>query len=103
MDFDWSAIDEIVWPSWRRPLMLVDRFMRNIWLLEPDMEQAEFGCNIKFEVGAFIPREDSNTDELLRLGILAPADVAGTRRTDRIVGLKVSPVEYDCFDKPAPE
>jgi len=61
------------------------------------------GCNIKFEVEALvIPMEDSDTDELLRLGIVKPADVAGTRETGRGVGLEITSVEYDCLDNQIP-
>ena len=99
MDFDWSVIDELVWPSCR-PMMLGDRFMRNIWLLVSRMEEHESdGCNIKFEVGAFFPMADSDTDELLALGIIMlPADVAGTRGTGKEVGFLMTPVEYNFFD-----
>jgi len=51
-DFDWSAIDELVWPSCRRPMMLGERFMRNIWLLIPGLEEHELDglkINLKLE------------------------------------------------------
>ena len=103
-DFDWSAIDELVWPSSRRPMMLGERFMRNIWLLIRGLEEHELdGCNMKFEVGAFIPIADSDTDERLRLGLEIPGDVVGTDGIGREGRLEITPVEYDCFDKPDPE
>jgi len=68
------------------------------------MEEHELdGFNIKFEVGAFIPMADSDTDERLRLGIVLPANVVGTCGTGREVGFEITPVEYDCFDKPDAE
>ena len=53
-----------MWPSCRRPMMLGERFIRNIWLLIPGLEEHELdGYNMKFEVGAFIPMTDSDIDE----------------------------------------
>ena len=78
LDFDWSAIDELVWLSCQRPMMLGDRFMRNIWLMESGMYDFEDICNEKFEAGTFIPGADSDSAELLRLWILSPAEFAGT-------------------------
>jgi len=103
-DFDWSAIDELVWPSCRRPMMLGARFIRNIWLLVPGMEEHELDSRkIKFEVGAFIPLADADRDERLRLGVDIPGDIVGTDGIGREGRLEVTPVEYDCFDKPEPE
>ena len=103
-DFDWSAIDELVWPSCRRPMMLGERFMRNIWLLIPGLEEHELdGINMKFEVGAFIPMGDADMDERLRLGVEVPRDVVGRDGVSREGRLEITPVEYECFDKPDPE
>jgi len=78
-DFVWSAIDELVWPSCRRPIMLGERFMRNIWLLIPGLEEHKLdSCNIKFEIGALIAMADADTDERLRLDVEVPGDVVGT-------------------------
>ena len=77
--------------------------MRNIWLLIPGLEEHELdGCNMKFEVGAFIPMADSDTDERLRLRVDVPG-VVGTDGIGREGRLEITPVEYECFDKPEPE
>ena len=52
--------------------------MRNIWWMIPGLEEHELdSCNMKFEVRAFIPMDDSDTDERLRLGVEVPGDVVG--------------------------
>jgi len=103
-DFDWSAIDELVWPSCRRPMMLGERFMRNIWLLIPGLEEHELdGRKMKFKVGAFTPLADSEKEERLRLGLDVPCDIVGPDGIGREGRLEVTPVKYDCFDKPEPE
>ena len=70
----------------------------------PGLEEHELdGRNMKFEVGAFIPMADSDRDERLRLGLEVPDDVVGTDGIEREGRLEITPVEYDCFDKPEPE